>query len=182
VNGIIQGTGSTSGNDFTSTNGIDFGFSGLRIDTDFDGSFAVQSTLDGTFTTEGSSQSWNADYDSDYELTPDPNDIAGAYNGSSINYSPFGSTPRTAQFIIGSAGSIAVSGLADCNNVQGTITPHSAGNVFDFSGTISEVDCIPNELRDVSGVAFFNVTTQTLRVTAVDGPRAHAYYLTGVRQ
>lgn len=177
---FIQGTGSTSGSDFSSSNARNFNGAGFFNSGGLDASFSARTTLDGTFIYPDFSEVLNTTYDAAYDLTPSLADIAGTYAGSSINI-PFGGS-RSANVVISAAGTITVSGAQTCNNFDGTIMTHAAGNVYDVSGTILNVDCNPGASREVNGIAFFDAATQTLYLTAVDSGRAHGYFFTGIRQ
>jgi hypothetical protein len=168
---FIQGTGMTSGNDFSSSDGRDFRGDAPTSFT-FAGNFAEKGTLDGTFTYPESSEVLNAAYDDAYDLAPSLVNVAGTYAGFANG--------NDAMFVISAAGTIDGSEFGGCNGFQGTIAPHAAGNVYDVTGTIFQVDCVPDATRAVSGIALFDA--DTIHLMMVDSERMHGHLFTGSLQ
>jgi hypothetical protein len=86
VAGLVQGNGNSQNGSFTSSNGKDFNLEGLGIlDSSVKGTYEMKQTLIGTITHQSGQATFANNYDPDYELTPDLNQLAGTFTGVVAN-------------------------------------------------------------------------------------------------
>jgi hypothetical protein len=86
VAGLVQVNGNSQNGSFTSSNGKDFNLEGLGIlDSSVKGTYEMKQTLIGTITHQSGQATFANNYDPDYELTPDLNQLAGTFTGVVAN-------------------------------------------------------------------------------------------------
>ncbi len=159
LGGFFQGSSRFGVGDFSSWNTVDVNFLGTGVSYDgvlFSGGYAQQAALAGVLTfRQQLPDTFNANYDSSYELTPALATIAGDYSGSSA--SPGGVEFSAAT--ISQAGTILGSSASGCT-YTGTAAPRAEGNVYNISITFGGGACV-NGTATLTGVAYFegNVLT-----------------------
>lgn len=178
IAGMIEGNGIGSNGSFVSSDARDINFEGENVASttvsasvlgkqSLNGSIAYQSNTAGnvTFATR---------YSADYEKTPDLPAIAGTYSALSA----VGSTADDAVVSIQGT-TLAVTGPLACA-ASGTIAPHAHGNVFDVSMIYLNGACaLAGQV--VTGIAYYDVVTGLITVTALTGDRSQGALIVGTR-
>jgi len=169
VGGFAQGNGTSTGNQFNSSNFRDFNFegSGVLAGTSaatvvFQQSFNGKTTYDAT---PSQQSTYTTTFNADYNGTPSLAAIAGTYTGEIDGAA--GAEFTTVS--INSAGTVAASGSSGCNST-GTVKPHATGNVYDVLITFGPSPCaLPNQ--SVSGVGYYSAVDKGLVVGLIDSGR-----------
>ncbi|MFZ5543317.1 MAG: hypothetical protein ACOZJZ_07150 [Pseudomonadota bacterium] len=171
VAGFVQGTGSSSGSNFTSTNLRDFGFapavggslSATVSATGISGTLSETGRSSVTFA-GGPADVANYNYNTPANLI----DIAGNWTFSLLT----GETATVTVSAGGAAGGISSSGC----QFSGTFTPSSDNkNVFDLTLTFGPSPCLLAG-QSATGIALYTTIAggqHQLIVAAVDGTRAY---------
>jgi hypothetical protein len=161
--GFFQGSSHFGVSNFSTWNNVDVNFLGTGVSDGgvlFAAGYAQQAALSGVLDFRLQlPDTFNANYDSNYELTPALAAIAGDYSGSSA-------TPGGVEFsaaTISLAGTILGSSASGCT-YTGAATPRAQGNVYNISITFDGGACF-NGTATLSGVAYLDgnvLTAMTL--------------------
>lgn len=176
IAGGVQGTGSVSGNSFTSSNARDFN---LEYNTTTDGSlsanFAEGVAFDGTISAPGlGTVAYNLDYDPRWEITSTLAQIAGTYNG--VAATDFGTT--AVMVTVDPNGDIVALDQFGCLGA-GTVAPRSDGNAYNISVTFQGIPCA-NGTATVTGVAFLNELDE-LYAVGLNSGRTNGFIFLGAK-
>jgi hypothetical protein len=175
IAGVVQGNGTSSNGSFTSSNGLDFNFEGLGVNTfTLASTYAAKSSWDGTLNYSPSvTTTFTSSYDSDYDLTPSLAAIAGTYSGSSFS----SGGPESTGVDITSTGDISGSGASGCI-FSGSVSPRANGNIFDISITFGGGICAGGT-STATGVAYFDAPTKQLTTAGLDSTRTGGFIFIG---
>lgn len=122
VAGLIQGSSAAANGAFTSSDGRDFSASGV-FNFSVSGNYVQKSTLGGTTNyASGSTGSFNATYNNNYEQVPNLSAVAGTYQNGDA----------TQTVTVNSNGQVTFARSDGCNGTA-TATPRSRGNVFNVT-------------------------------------------------
>lgn len=175
--GFVEGSGSSLGGSFSSSNGIDFNVEGRGINSStLSASYMAKQSLDGsvTYPTLNQTFTFTTSYNAEYEQTPSVSAIAGTYVGIA---SVVGSNELTT-VVVNSPGVIAGTGNSGCK-FFGTIRPRASGNVYDLSLSFSG-PC-PSGTSSVSGIGYFDSSAKRLYLAALNQSRSNGLIFTGTQ-
>lgn len=166
VAGLLQGSGNTNANQFTSGNGRDFNLEGLEIlEFDVTATFSEMASIAGTADYGGDTVSFTGVYDDSFELTPSLAAVAGSYSGEAAS----SGGNETATFTVTTAGVVSGSGSSGCT-FSGTLEPRTDGNVFDTTITFHGGVCV-NGSQTTHGIAVYDDTTHHLDAAVLNNAR-----------
>ncbi|MFP1683068.1 hypothetical protein ACLD0W_11180 [Alloalcanivorax sp. C16-1] len=140
LQGVVQGTGVTRGDRFTSSNARDFSFVAEDVfQGSLDATFTRKQNLTGTVQEDGSSEQvgFSLAYDDSYEHTPDLAEDAGLYYG--IALIPQGGQIEV-EVDIDEQGNFQGEDESGCQ-FNGTIAPRESGDVYNLSATFEGSTC-----------------------------------------
>ena len=180
IAGVIQGTSSTQGSSFTSSNGKDFNLEGLGIlDLTITGSYVTKHSLSGAMailpSLGGGGTTFTSLYNADYDVTPNASLLAGTYTGSTATVEG----TELVTVTVSSPGSITGSSASGCS-FSGSFSPRARGNAYDVSATFAGGVC-SNGTSTVTGIAFFDAATKTLYSAALNSARTNGFIYRGAK-
>ncbi len=177
IGGAVQGTGTSSSGQFTSSNGLNFSLEGNGIlGFTMSGTYTAQSQLDGTLTYSSGTNTFTSTYDTDYDLTPTLATIAGTYTGQAVTVN---SSVEASTVMVASGGAITGTSAGGCS-FTGMATPRANGNVYDIMVTFGGGVC-DNGTDTVSGVAYYVAAQNALTATALNSGRTNGFIFLGVK-
>jgi hypothetical protein len=171
IAGLVQGNSESSNGTFSSSNGIDFNLEGLGVNSlTVSGNYTAKSTLSGTLTSASNTTiTFNATYNTDYDLTPSLATIAGTYTGSAA-------TLGGVEFVtvtISGTGAISGRSASGCT-FTGTASTRAKGNVYNVSVTFGGGVC-SNGTDTVTGVGYFDAKTKQIIAAALNSGRTNGF-------
>jgi hypothetical protein len=176
--GFFQGSSHVGVTNFTTSNNVDVNFVGTGVSSggvEFAAGYEQQAALSGVLDFRLQlPDTFNANYDSSYELTPALAAIAGDYSGSSA-------TPGGVEFsaaTISLAGTILGSSASGCT-YTGTAAPRAQGNVYNISITFGGGACV-NGTATLTGVAYLEGSVLT--AMTLNGDRTKGFLLELTKQ
>jgi len=174
VAGLIQGDSSSKDGVFSSTNAKDVSLETGILDATINGNYTANQSLDGTIAYQAGGQStFTTTYDSDYDLPPDVNAVAGIYTGSvAVN--------ETVNVTVTSAGGISGISSTGCT-FTGSFSPRTQGNAFDVTMTFGGQDACFNGSDTVRGVGFYDAGTKRLYSAALNDIRTKGFVFLGMK-
>ena len=174
--GFVQGTGSSSAGNYTSSNLKDYNLEGLGVNSgSIASSYAAKTSLNGTITyAGGTSTTFTSSYDATYANTPASlASIAGTYAGT-VAVPVVGN--QTFSLAVSSAGVITSTGNG-CT-ASGTITPRTVGNAYDVTMSFAGASCsLAGNIY--TGVADYTATTKLLLIAAPNASRSNGMIFIG---
>lgn len=172
--GLVQGTGTSNLGSFTSSDTRDFNLEGAGIlAATISGSYVQKNTFNGTIAyLNGATGNFTTTYDSDYELAPDINLVAGNYFGVRADNQTVGVT-------LDAAGAVSGSSSDGCT-FAGSFSPRGTGNVFNVTVTFAGGSC-SNGTNTVTGVAFYDAATRRLFSAGLNGTRTNGFMFIGTK-
>ncbi|OQW37495.1 MAG: hypothetical protein A4E19_12485 [Nitrospira sp. SG-bin1] len=176
VSGLIQGDSTSQNGVITSSNAKDFNFETEEIlDATITGNYTMKQSLNGTlvYSIGGPSTSFTTTYDSDYDLVPDMNAVAGTYNG------PVTATENVTVQVL-STGNLSGSSTTGCT-FTGSFSPRTHGNVFNVTVTFEDDPACRNRNDTVNGVGTYDADTKTLYSAALNGNRTNGFIFIGTK-
>lgn len=178
VAGVLQGTGTETGNNFTSTNGRDFNIEGADVlSFSVASTFSEMTSLGGTATYSGGggTVTFTGTYDDTFDDTPSLAAIAGSYFGEAAS----SGGNETAQFTINGSGNFTGSGGSGCS-FNGTFSPRSDGNVFNLSIRFNGGECV-NGTSTLTGIAVYDPIEAAIIGAALNGSRSDGVIFVGAK-
>lgn len=179
VSGFVQGSGTSNGTSFTSTNARDFGSVPATAAT-INASFVPGTSISGTATSGGATLSFSgttaaiAPYN--YSTPAQLSDVAGSWNMTLLD-------GETAAVSVSSAGAMTGISSQGCQ-FSGNVVPRASGkNVFDATVTFGASPCSLAG-QTATGVAVFSATTtgtKQLIVAVTDATRSYGTVAFGSR-
>ncbi|MGE5089089.1 MAG: hypothetical protein ACM3QY_08180 [Candidatus Levyibacteriota bacterium] len=180
--GVLQGSATASGGQFTSSDGMDFPIAVAAETLDsakpvaIGGSYVAKTTLQLNIVEGTVSRSLTASYDASYDQPASLAAAAGSYTG----YTGHAGGALNATFALDSSGRL--SGENSACAFAGTVTPHGTANVFDF--TVAAVGgglCIFGH-GPISGMLYYDAVSRQIHAFTPFHERADEWYLIGTRQ
>ena len=170
IAGVIQGTGTSNNESFTSSDTKDFGISVAVRDATISADYAARQFLNGTITYSGTgATTFTSSYNTAYDTTPTIASLAGVYNGQ------LGSSGgvQTTNLIIQPDGTFTGSDPNGSCTFSGKATARTRGNVFDQSITFGGVPCFFAG-STFQGIMYFDIPTRRLFTAAPNSLRTDA--------
>lgn len=160
--GGFQGSGLSQNGAFTSSNGIDFNLEGIGplglVDTTLAANYVIRKSFNGVITYPTTTQtSFTSTFNTDYDAAPSVASLVGTYIWSS--------TSGIFTITIDPSGSIA--GTLQACIYTGTLSPRTAGNVYDVSITAGGRLCGGTGLLQ-TGVAWFDAATNRIFISTLN--------------
>lgn len=175
LEGIIHGNSSSKNGTFTSSDTKDFNLGTGLLNAAVDGSYITKQSFTGTFSYPQNVQNTFATtYDSDYELTPDMNVVAGTYNG-------FITANETANVALTSSGAISGHSNTGCL-FTGTFSPRAHGNVFNVTITFDGQKGCSLGTETVNGIGYYDAGTKQLTSAAFNSTKMDGFVFIGTKQ
>lgn len=172
--GFIQGNSSSQNGIFTSSDAKDFNLQTGLLNATVNGSYSVKQRLSGQITYQTGGQStFTTTYDSDYDLTPDMNAVAGTYTGSIT-------TNETATVVLTPTGGISGNTNTGCF-FTGTISPRAHGNVFNVTIAFGGQNGCSLGADTVNGVGFYDAATKQLTSAGLNSARTDGFIFIGTK-
>jgi hypothetical protein len=176
IAGVVQGNSSSQNGAFTSSNARDFNLQSGILEATINGSYAMKQNLNGTTSYDNNTQpqeTFTTTYDSDYELTPDMNAVAGTYTG-------FVTANEAVTVIVSTNGAISGNSNTGCT-FSGSFSPRTHGNVFDVTITFDGQQGCTIGTETVNGIGFYDAGTKQLRSAALNGNRTDGFVFIGTK-
>jgi len=172
---LVQGTGTSHSGSFGSSNTRAFNLegAGIRAAT-MRGRYVPNKSFDATIAyVTGETESFTSSYDADSGSAPNLTLVAGSYVGLRADN-------HTATVTMDAAGTISGHSTDDCT-VVGTLSPRAKGNVFHTSMTLEGGACRQGP-ETLTGVAFYDATTNRLYSAALNPARTSSFIFLGTKQ
>jgi hypothetical protein len=173
--GLVQGTGTSHSGSFGSSNTRDFNLEGAGIHAaTMRGSYLPNKSFHAMiayFT--GDTESFTSTYDADSEVATSLNLVAGTYAGLRPDH-------HTVMVTVDSAGTVSGHSSEGCT-VVGTLSPRAKGNLFQTSVTFGGGACRQGT-ETVTGVAFYDASTQRLYSAALNPARTSSFIFLGTKR
>ncbi|MGZ8405690.1 MAG: hypothetical protein ACXW38_08440 [Nitrospira sp.] len=174
IAGVIQGDSSSQNGAFTSSNARDFNLQTGILEALINGTYAMKQNLNGTIVYQTGGQStFTMTYNSDYDLTPDINAVAGTYTG-------FVTATETVTVVVSTTGTISGSSNTGCI-FTGSFLPRAHGNVYDVTVTFGNQAGCSNRNETVTGIAFYEASAKRLLSAALNSTRTDGFVFIGTR-
>jgi hypothetical protein len=180
IEGVVQGNGNFQNGVLTSSNAKNFNVERPVtpvLDATINGSYTTKQSLNGIFFDQSNVQdTFTTTYDSDYELPPDMNAIAGAYTGPvALN--------EIVDVTVSAAGEISgTSRTTPTCTFTGSVSPRAHGNVFDVTIIFGGQTTCSNGSDTVRGIGFFDAGTKKLYSAAFNGTKTNGFVFLGTKQ
>lgn len=182
--GVVQGDSSSQNGALTSSNATDFSVErGITptLNATVDGTYTTKQSLNGTIVYKNNAQTQDTfatTYNSEYDLVPDMNAVAGTYTGR-ITSTETVTVDVLSNGVI-SGRSVTGSGAVICT-FSGSFSPRAHGNVFDITITFhGQADC-SNGADTVNGIAFYDSGSKTLYSAALNSARDNGFVFKGTK-
>jgi hypothetical protein len=173
--GLVQGTGTSHLGSFGSSNARDFNLEGAGIHAaTMRGSYVPNKSFHATlayFT--GDTERFTSTYDADSRVATNLTQVAGTYAGLRADND-------TVTVTVNSAGTLSGHATDGCT-VAGTLSPRAKKNVFHISVTFEGGAC-SNGTERVTGVTFYDASTQRLYSAALNSARTTSFLFLGTKQ
>ncbi len=175
--GVVQGTGTSSNGNFTSTNGLDFSLGGTVTPVAVSGSYRERASLQGVVTPQagGSPVTFTAAYDAAYEIPATLAAVAGVWRGRLAN-------GETYSINVGASGAFTGAGSSGCT-FSGSIAPRPSGKaVWNVSVTFNGGVCLLGT-QTITGIAVVagSGAAQVLYAAALNATRSAGFVLISTR-
>lgn len=177
IAGVIQGSSSSSGGTFTSSDGRDFNFEGLGINNmSIAGTYAARQSIAGDINYgRGQPTAFTATYDARYTQPATLSAIAGSYTGQSAT----AGENEPASFIVSSTGTVSGVGATGCR-FTGNVSPRGAVAVYDLSLSFLGGICEQGSAT-INGVAYLDADGKRLYAAALDASRSNGAVFVGTK-
>lgn len=178
IAGVIQGSSSSSGGAFTSTDGRDFNFEGLGINgVSIAGTYAAKQSIAGNLNYgRGQPTSFSATYDARYTEPASLAAVAGSYAGQSAT----AGENEPASFTVSATGAVSGTGATGCR-FTGTVAPRGAVAVYDLSLSFLGGIC-EQGTATINGIAYLDAGGKRLYAAALDSTRSNGAVFVGEKQ
>ncbi len=173
--GLIQGTSSSQNGTFTSSDAKDFNLQTGLLNATITGSYVTKQGFTGTISySQGNGpNTFTTTYDSDYDLPPDMNAVAGTYTG-------FITTSETATVEVTATGGISGSSNTGCV-FTGTFAPRTHGNVFNVTITFGGQSGCSLGAETVNGIGFYDAGAKQLTSAAFNSGKTDGFVFIGTK-
>ncbi|MDR4467192.1 MAG: hypothetical protein MRJ68_02720 [Nitrospira sp.] len=173
--GLVQGSGTSHSGSFGSSNTRDFNLegTGIRAAT-MRGSYVPNKSFLGTIAYfNGDTESFTSTYDGDSESAPNLTLVAGTYSGLRTDN-------HTVTVTVDAAGTLSGHSTEGCF-LAGTLSPRTTGKVFHTAVTLEGGTC-GTGTKTVTGVAFYDASTQRLYSAALNPARTSSFLFLGTKR
>lgn len=175
--GVVQGTGTSSNGNFTSTNGLDFYLGGTVTPVAVSGSYRERASLQGVVTPQagGAPVTFTAAYDASYETPATAAAVSGVWRGRLAN-------GETYTINVGASGAFTGAGSSGCT-FSGSIAPRPSGKaVYNVSVTFNGGVCLLGT-QTITGIAVVagSGASQALYAAALNSTRSSGFVLISTR-
>jgi hypothetical protein len=179
--GFVQGTGTSLNGSFSSSDAIDFNFSGHGVNSaTVSASYTVKQSFNGTVSYANLSAPlvFTSSYNPDYDQTPNLTTVAGDYL---LGIASVANSNELVTFIISAQGVVAGTGTTSGCQYGGLVKPRTQGNVYDVSLLISGVACATGSNTVVTGIGYFDASSKRLYLAALNKSRTLGMSFTGIK-
>ena len=174
IAGVVQGSGSSAGNTFSSTDAKDFNLEGDGVlDAIMSVNFTPKQSFNGTATyTTVNATTFTSNYDAGYETKPLLATLAGKFTGQ---VALSGHVESAAVTVLANG---VVSGNSSGCSLSGSAAPRTDGNAYNISITFGANPCIFAN-QTLTGVAYFNSVKKQLYAAAPNAARTDGFLFVG---
>lgn len=173
IAGALYGQTNSSGSALTGS-GKDFNIPARSVTAaTYNGTFVAKSSIR-VATSAGTTFTGNyvAAYDQPASLAA----LAGTFSGQGVSGN---SSPQTIPVTISAAGAVSVPTSGGCG-ASGMVSPRATGkNIFDVSVTFNGTTCALGDGTVTKGVGYFNVTSRTFTVLALNPAKTDGFIYVG---
>lgn len=175
IAGVVQGTGTSSGGTFSSSNAVDFNLESPSVQAaTVSANYSSKQSFNGTITYAIGSVTFTSAYNTDYETVPSFAVLAGTFSGQVAT-----SLGVQAATVTISPSGVVSGGAGGCS-ISGTTSPRTDGNAYNFSITFGAAPCaFPNQT--FAGIAYFNSVTKRLYAAAPNAARNDGVLFVGTK-
>jgi hypothetical protein len=163
---VVIGNSTSTATTLTSTNAVDFSFSGTANPASLSATYAPQQTFNGTLTVNASNIPFTSDYNNAYNNTVSLTQIAGAYTGANATLS------GAVQNQITVKPDLSFTGVSSTCQFAGQLTALH-GSVYDAT-IVFPAGC-PFSGTTITGIALFDPTLNQLVVVASPQNRSNVF-------
>lgn len=176
IGGVVQGTGSTLGASFASSNAKDFNNEGLGVvAATVSASIQTKVSLNGSISyASGQSTTFTSAYGIQFETTPTLSAVAGTYTGQA------GLASGLQTMVISVSATGAISSSSNGCSTTGTSTARSDANAYDVVLTFGPAPCTFAG-QTVLGLAYFDAGTKRLYAATPNTARTAALVFFGTK-
>lgn len=177
--GFVQGTGTSLNGSFSSSNAIDFNFSGQGANNaTVSASYTVKQSFNGSvsYTPLNAPLTFTSSYNADYDQTPTLTAVAGNYAG----LASVANITDAVTFLISAQGVLAGTGATSGCQYGGLVKPRTRGNVYDVSLLISGTACAAGT-HAMTGIGYFDASSKRLYLAALNTSRTTAMGFSGIK-
>jgi hypothetical protein len=177
IAGVVQGSGTSSGGSFASSNAKDFNLEGFGVlPATIAATYTSKQSFGGTIAYSGStSTTFTTHYDANYESAPSLAALAGTFSGQVAS----SAGTQTSTVTISANGAITTDGSSGCST-SGTVSPRTDGNAYNVSLTFGPSPCVFAN-QTLSGVAYFNSAIKRLYAAAPNSARTDGILFVGTK-
>ena len=173
--GLVQGTGTSHSGSFGSSNTRDFNVegTGIRAAT-MRGSYVPSKSFDGTIAyVTGDNESFTSTYDADSESAPNLTLVTRTYSGIRTDN-------HQVTVTVDAAGTLSGHSTDGCF-LAGTLSPRTTAKVFHTAVTLEGGACREGS-ETLTGVAFYDASTQRLYSAALNNVRTSSFLFLGTKR
>lgn len=177
--GFIHGTETSLNGSFSSSDGIDFNFSGQSVNSaTLSASYMTKQSFNGSVSYPNLSSpfTFTSSYNADYDQTPDLSAVAGNYLGlaSVVGANEAITIAISAQGVVAGTG-----GTSGCQ-YGGLVVPRAKGNLYDLSLVIGGGACATGTSA-VTGIGYFDSSSKRLFLAALNKSRSNGLSFVGIK-
>lgn len=179
IAGFVQGTGTSLNGSFSSSDAMDFNFSGQGVNSaTVSASYITKQSLNGSisYSNSNTSLTFTSSYNSDYEQTPNLTAVAGDYLG----IASVADSNDAVTFVISAQGVVAGTGATSGCQYGGLVQPRTKGNLYDVSLVISGNACATGTSA-VTGIGYLDASSKRLYLAALNKSRTLGMSFSGVK-
>jgi hypothetical protein len=176
LGGVVQGTGSTSGNSFASSNAKDFNVEGFGVTAaTVAGTVVTRSSFGGTVAYPSKSAlAFNSSYSSQFQVVPTLASLAGTYTGQVA----FSAGLQSIALNVSTTG--VISSVSNGCTLSGSATPRTDGNAYVLSIHFGPAPCFFSN-QTLTGLAYYDAATKRVYVAAPNATRSDGVVFLGVK-
>jgi hypothetical protein len=178
--GFVQGTGMSLSGSFSSSDAIEFNFSGKSVNNAVvSASYTVKQSFNGTVSYANLSAplAFTSSYNPDYDQTPNLTSVAGNY----VGLASVANSNEAITFLISAQGVVAGTGTTSGCQYGGLVKPRTQGNVYDVSLLISGGACATGSNTVMTGIGYFDASSKRLYLAALNKSRTLGMGFTGIK-
>jgi hypothetical protein len=175
LEGLIQGSSSSQNGLFTSSDTKDFNLGTGLLAATITGTYSAKQSLNGTivYPQNNTQSTFTTTYDSDYELVPNMDAVAGTYTG-------LVTASESATITVTSTGGISGGTSTGCL-FTGTFSPRAHGNVFNVTITFGAQPACTIGPEAVNGIGYYDAGTKQLTSAALTIDKTDGFVFIGTK-